>query len=112
MIPTCTKPRKATPKPQDGTLIGDQVISGIQSRKGPHRWDIVQGFFHARIGQGKPLLHKVNPQHGGHREGLAPTARTPLGLNRRHQGLQTRPGNHGIHLGQKLLALGLLGTPT
>lgn len=51
------------PKAQDRTVIRNQVGASVQPCTRAQRRNIVQRFFHARIGQGEPLLYEVNPQH-------------------------------------------------
>jgi hypothetical protein len=50
----------------------------------------------------------VDPQHGRQRIGRPPSLLAGLGLNGLDQANQRVPRDHGLHLSQELLALGLL----
>jgi len=87
---------------QNGRLVRQTACGKRQSSKLAHRLNVLQGLFHRQIAQAKPLLHEVNPQHR-----LQRIRRTPLfalRVGRLNQLHQARPGNHLIHLREKLLA--------
>ena len=97
---------KAVGEPQDGALVGHFAI-GIELGKLPVDGRVKEGFFHAQVRQGKPLLHAVNSQHGLRGKGWA--AVLAFGVVRGHQFNQCSPGNHKFHPGQQFLLAGLLG---
>lgn len=53
-------------KSQNRGFIGQPTQTRIQSSKLAIQRHVVQGFFHRRITQSKPLLHEMNAQHGRH----------------------------------------------
>ena len=93
-------------KVQDRGLIWHAAPGERQPCKAAHRGHVLERLFHRRITQRKPLLHKVNAQHGLKRVGT-PTITGP-GANGFDQPHQWRSGRHRIHLRQKDLAPGLL----
>lgn len=94
-------------KPQDGVLIGQSGGASIELGELPVHGNIVQGLFHGRVAQSKPLLHEVNAQHGRYGKGRAHClARRRVGLN---QANQLRPWNHQVHLVKKLTLARSLG---
>ena len=61
---------------------------------------VMQGHFHGRVAQSKPLLHKMNAKHCGNGKRWAPRfARRRKGLD---QASQLRPRHNKIHLVEKL----------
>ena len=56
----------------------------------PQQRDVVQRFFHRRIGVAKPLLHEVNAQHRAQRHRRSAVAL--LGVERLNQRLQRGHG--------------------
>ncbi len=59
-------------------MVGCGVSPWGIARKGPQQGDFVQGFFHARVGVGIPLLQEVDAQHLGG-AGLRPPRGPALG---------------------------------
>ena len=55
------------PEAKNGAFVRHHIFEGIQSGKLPQQRNVVQRFFHRRIGVAKPLLHEVNPQHRAQR---------------------------------------------
>jgi len=94
-------------KAQDGALIRQPAHTGVKTGELAVQRHIVQGFFHGRIAQAKPLLHEVNAQHGFHRKGW-PTclARRRVRLN---QADQIRPRYHEVHLVKEFTLARALG---
>jgi len=93
-------------KPQDGALVGKPADAAGQLRKLAVQRRVKQRLFHRRIGQTKPLLQEVDAQHGLNRK------RRPAGLAFRvvrfNQRNQVGPGNHTLHLVEKLALARLL----
>jgi hypothetical protein len=52
--------REQVPKAKDGALVGQPGDTRIELGKPTVQRDVMQGLFHGRIAQSKPLLHKVN----------------------------------------------------
>jgi len=92
---------------QDGGFVGHAVNAGIESGKLAHDGGIVQRVFHGWIGEGEPLLHEMDAQHGFQRK--RPPPATGLGVNRFDQRAEPLPGNDLFHLGQEQLTAGGLG---
>lgn len=57
---------------QDGGFVRHAVVTGIEPGEGTHEGDVVQGFFHGGIGEGEPLLHEVDAEHGVEGKGSSP----------------------------------------
>lgn len=91
---------------QDGAFVGHHLFKGVQPGKPAQQGNVVQGFFHRRIGVAKPLLHEVDTQHPSqlHRR----TAVAFLGVERFDQRFKTRPRNNSFHLRQENRFPGLL----
>lgn len=67
-----------------------------------------QGLFHCWITEGVPLLQQVDPQHDRQRVWRTHSLLSGLGVDGIDQANQRVPRDHGLHLRQELLALGLL----
>ena len=80
---------------------------GIEPGKLPVDRGVKEGFFHALVGQIKPLLHAVDAHHG--LQGKGWTSVLTFGVVRGNEFDQCAPGNHEFHLGQQLLLAGLFG---
>ena len=91
---------------QDGAFVGHDVFGGIQPGKLTQQGNVVQGFFHRRVGVTKPLLHEANAQHRAQLHRRAAVAF--LGVERLNQGFKTRPRLHRVHLRQEYRLPGLL----
>jgi GalNAc-alpha-(1->4)-GalNAc-alpha-(1->3)-diNAcBac-PP-undecaprenol alpha-1,4-N-acetyl-D-galactosaminyltransferase len=82
-------------KPQDSALVGQPHSARIQSGELAVERDIVQGLFHGRVRQAKPLLREVDAQHRLHCKGGASTfgarANRCVRLDQSHQ---LRPRHH------------------
>ena len=90
---------KQMAKPQDGGLIGQAHGAWVKARKLAVKRDVMQGLFHGGVRQAKPLLQKVNAQHGLNRKRRAPTfGCCCLGRKWFNQTHQLRPRNHQVHL--------------
>ena len=98
---------KQVAKAQDRRFVRQAGDARIQPCKLAIQRHIVQGFFHGRVRQAKPLLHEVNAQHGSHRKGRAPGFAG--GSVRLDQGHQISPGNHQFHFVQKFMLERSLG---
>ena len=61
------------PEGQDRGLIGDPIADQLDAGKGAHVGHLDQGLLHGWVAQRIPLLHKMNPQHGGQRIGKTAT---------------------------------------
>jgi len=97
------------PKPQDGGLIGQARGAWVKASEFAIHTDVMQRLFHGRVTQAKPLLQKVDAQHGlyGKRRAPALVSRTRRkGCNQRHQ---LCPRNHPIHLVEKHALASALG---
>jgi hypothetical protein len=91
---------------EDGRFIRQRVFHEFQPGEPPHRLNLVQGVFHARIGQRIPLLQKVDPQHRFQWHGL--TTPTPsFGEIRLNDRQQRVPRHRLFHFGQEFLPPGL-----
>lgn len=95
------------PESQNGLLVWQPPVEVVQARELSVHRRVVQRFFHGRVAEAKPLLHKVNAQHGLDGEGTAP-ALFVRGM-RRHQRHQFRPRDHAVHLVQELPLASALG---
>ena len=74
---------------------------GIEPGKLPVDRGVKEGFFHALVGQIKPLLHAVDAHHG--LQGKGWTSVLTFRVIRGNELDQSSPGNHQIHLGQQFL---------
>ena len=91
-------------------LIGCRLAPQINAEEAAHGPGVIQGFFHRRIGQVKPVLQKMNAQHALQPYRWAAYA-FRLGIERLDQLAQVPPGNNLLHLGEKLVpARGLAKT--
>ena len=91
-------------KPQNSGLIW-QTAMRIKLGKLAAQGHIEEGLFHGGVGQGEPLLHEVNPQHG-----LKSKRRStvfPLGVVRGDELDQRGPRHDAIHFKQELALAGL-----
>jgi hypothetical protein len=93
-------------KAQDGAFVRHGIFEGIQAGKLTKQGNVVQGFFHRRIGVAESLLHEVNAQHCAQRHRR--TAVAFLGIERLDQRFKARPRHHRFHLRQKDGLPGLL----
>jgi hypothetical protein len=93
---------------QDRGLIWDPVAEHVDARKPPHRRHLDQRILRRWIAQRVPLLHQVDPQHGGQRIRRAAAFAAGLGIVRLDQFNQGSPWHHLVHLSQELLTLGAL----
>ncbi|GEM_PF-3274906 len=91
---------------EDGRFIRQRVFHEFQPGEPPHRLNLVQGVFHARIGQRIPLPQKVDPRHRRQRHRLTPPASGfgIMGFNHRKQRV---PRHRLFHFGQEFLPPGL-----
>ena len=97
---------KQVPKVQDSVLVLNAATGQRQACKLTHRLHVVEHFFHGRIAQRKPLLHKVNPKHRLKR--IRRTTSCAFGINRFNQRTQPCLRNHLIHFGKEFVAPRLL----
>jgi hypothetical protein len=97
---------KQVTEAKDGAFVGHRIFEGIQSGKLSEQRNIVQRFFHGRVGVTKPLLHEVNAQHRAQRHRR--TAVAFPGVERFDQHLKARPWHHRFHLRQEDSFPGLL----
>ena len=92
---------------ENGALIRQARGARLELCKLTKQGHIVQGLFHGRITQAKPLLHEMNAKHCGNRERWTPR------LACRRKGLdqagQLRPRHNKIHLVEKLTLACSLG---
>ena len=70
-------------KAQDGALIGQVVLAGIQASELTEHRRVVQRLFHARVRQVEPLLQEMDAQHGLHGKRLTTAFGARLGGMRR-----------------------------
>jgi hypothetical protein len=91
---------------KEGTFVRHDVFEGILSGELPQQGNIVQRFFHGRIGVAKPWLQEVNPPRRGecHRRASVSLLR----VNRFDQRFQAQPRHNRFHLRQKYCLPGLL----
>ena len=75
---------KKMAEPQDGGLIGQPGSTCIKLRELAKQSHVMQGLFHGRVAQSKPLLHEMNAQHGRYME------RRSTGLTHRSMGMNQR----------------------
>ena len=98
---------KQMAKPQDGGLIRQPGSTRIKLRELAKQRHVMQGLFHGRVTQSKPLLHEMNAQHGGQGE------RRSACLTHRNMRLnqigQISPWHNQVHLLQKLTLSSTLG---
>jgi hypothetical protein len=87
---------------ENGRLVRHGLVEQIEPGKAAHARDVVEGVFHARIGQVEPLLHEVDAQHRFQPTRPAPLAR--LGIVRLDQRHQRRPRRHRFHFCEESLA--------
>ncbi len=95
-------------KVQDRTLIGDHVRIGAHARKLAHRDRVIQRVLRTRVGQVVPLLQTVDTKHPLQRQWRTTPAGAALRIMWFDQRVKPCPRQHLFHLGQKLLAPGLL----
>ena len=92
---------------QDGAFVRQSCDADVEPGKLAVQRDVVQRFFHGRVGVTKELLQQMNAQHhlGGKRR---PTclARRRMWRNQRQQ---LRPRDHQVHLVKKLTLARALG---
>lgn len=90
---------KEVAEAQQGALIRYTPIPQIQARELPVQGNVVQGFFHSRVRQTKPLLKEVDAQQQFRR------VRRPTCLAGRHMRHDLRhkfrPRNNALHFFQK-----------
>ena len=96
---------QAVAKAQDGRFIG-QTLKLRQLRKLAVQGHVEEGLFHGRVGQGEPLLHEVDTEHGLQRERWP--AVPAFGVVRCNEADQLGPGNDLFHLLEELALAGLL----
>jgi len=96
------------PEGQDRRLVWNPVADQLDSRKPAHVWHLDQVLLHAWIAKALPLLHQMNPQHGGQGVGRAATFLAIPRVARLDQIDQRLPRHHLIHLSEKRLRLGAL----
>ena len=96
------------PKRQDRRLIRDPLPDPVDPSKTSHDRYLDQGILHGWIAQRVPLLHQVDPEHGGQRIGRTATFGARLGVVGLNQICQRLPGHHLIHLREKSLTFRLL----
>ena len=98
---------KHVPKAQDGAFIGQAVDAGIELGKFAVQRDVVQSFFHGRVGVPEELLQQMDAKHrlGGKRC----TPRLAGRCMRSNQGQLLRPMNDRVHLVQELTLARALG---
>jgi hypothetical protein len=70
--------------------------------------DIMQRFFHGRVREAKPLLQKVDAQHGLYSKRRAPALATLTWRKVCNQRNQLCPRNHQIHFVEKHALAGAL----
>ena len=92
---------------EDGALIRQARGACVKLGELTKQGHIVQGLFHGRIRQAKPLLYEMGAKHCGNRKrGTARFACKRKGLN---QASQLRPRHNKIHLFKKLTLACSLG---
>ena len=79
---------------------GSLSTAAVQADKFPVHGYVVQGFFHGRVGQAKPLLHEVDAQQGQYRKGR--TTGLASRRMRRNQPNQLGPGYDQVHFIEEL----------
>lgn len=47
---------------QDGAFIQHDIVGGIQPGKAAQPTNVLQGFYHRRVGVAEPMLNAVNAQ--------------------------------------------------
>ena len=92
-------------KPQDGGLVW-QAAMCVQLGKLAVQGHIEESLFHGRVGQGEPLLHEMDAQHGLQRERWS--AVPAFGEVRCNEADQRGPGNDWFRLLEELALAGLL----
>jgi hypothetical protein len=95
------------PKAQDGAFVGQSCDASVEPGKLAVQRDVVQRFFHRRIGVTEELLQQVNAQH--HFGGKRRASRLACRRMRRYQGQQLGPRNHQVHLIEELTLARALG---
>lgn len=89
-------PLQQAPESQDGRLARQPGITCIQPGEAPQQRNVMQRFFHRRVGISEPLLHQVNPQHRQQRIRLGTVASDRI--VRRNPSDQPVPRHRAIHL--------------
>src|SRR5437870_3127262 len=84
----------------DRGLVRYRLAPEIDADERPHRWRVVQRFFHSRVGEIEPVLEEVHPQHALQADGRP--AVPGLRVHRFDARAQLAPRHHAIHLGEKL----------
>jgi hypothetical protein len=101
---------KQVSEAQDRRLVRHHVVAELNPGKPPHGLTVVNCVLGLRIGEIEPLLQEVDAQH------LLEPQRLPAASRLRIVGLDHRelagPRDHGVHLGEKLLAPGHLALLT
>jgi len=94
---------------KNGALVGQVVLTGIQTHELTEQRHVVQRFFHRWVREVEPLLQEVDTQHrlDGKRWSSALGARGRC--MRRDQRHQLGPGHHQVHLVQELALARPLG---
>lgn len=95
------------PEAQDGAFVGQSCDAGVETGKLPVQRDVVQCFFHRRIGVTEELLQQVNAQHHFGGKWRAPCL--ACRRMRRYQGQQLGPRYHQVHLIKELTLARALG---
>jgi hypothetical protein len=86
-------------KPHEGSLLGKTNSSRIEPCKFAIQRGIVQGLFHRRVRDAKPLLQEVNLQQGlNHKRRASSFGRYATGCKRLNQAIKFGPRHHLVHL--------------
>lgn len=89
-------PLQEVSKAQDGAFVGQAGDARVQVGELSVQGNVVQGFFHRRVGVPEELLQQVNAQHRLQRKGRAP--RLACRRVRCNQRQKIKPWDDGIHL--------------
>ena len=98
---------KQVTESENGALIRQARGARIELGELTKQGHIVQGLFHGRIRQAKPLLHEMNAKHCGN--GKRRTARFACRRKGLDQASQLSPRHNKIHLFEKLTLTRSLG---
>lgn len=99
---------KQTAEFEDRCFVGDVVIGENESGKITQSGNVVEGFFHVRIGVAKPVLDQLDARHHAQGHGWASAFHARLGVIRFNDGHQPFEWDNLFHCRKKAFFLGCI----
>jgi hypothetical protein len=86
----------------DGGLVGDRLVSEVDSDEAPHGFHVVKGFFRPRITEVEPALQEMDSEHPF--QTYRGTAFARFGVEGFDESIEFLPGNDPLHFREELSA--------